>query len=190
MHVVCEVCENTDGYGASGTVTVNPKYGQAAAGKEVSLTAKADKNSVFCRWEIPELPDGSVADMKSATIKFKVGGVGDYHAKAIFATKEEDKAKIELKVADEPVLPTQAPQWERYCGVAVSWPVEATGLSQTTVKATGLPAGLKWDAKSGTIIGTPTANAGAYTVTFTARKKGEKSQVATITLNVVDALPD
>ena len=141
--VVCEVCENTDGYGASGTVTVNPKYGQAAAGKEVSLTAKADKNSVFCRWEIPELPDGSVADMKLATIKFKVDGVGDYHAKAIFATKEEDKAKIELKVADEPVLPTQAPQWERYCGVAVSWPVEATGLSQTTVKATGLPAGLK-----------------------------------------------
>ncbi len=68
--------------------------------------------------------------------------------------------------------------------------VDCTPIDGWTVSAAGLPAGLKWDAKSGTIIGTPTANAGAYTVTFTARKKGEKSQVATITLNVVDALPD
>ncbi len=58
-----------------------------------------------------------------------------------------------------------------------------------TVKASGLPSGLKFDAKTGAITGVSTAKAGAYTVTFTASKKGEKSQVATITLNV-ETLPD
>ena len=54
------------------------------------------------------------------------------------------------------------------------------------VAAAGLPAGLKWDQKSGTITGVAT-KAGAYTVTFTATR-GREKQTATITLNVA-ALP-
>ena len=57
-----------------------------------------------------------------------------------------------------------------------------------TVKVAGLPAGLKYDAKTGKIAGVSTAKPGAYTVTFTATK-GKEKQEATITLNV-DALPD
>ena len=57
-----------------------------------------------------------------------------------------------------------------------------------TVKASGLPSGLKYDAKTGLVSGVPTAKAGSYTVTFTATRKGAANQVATITLNV-EALP-
>ena len=67
--------------------------------------------------------------------------------------------------------------------------VDCTPASGWSVKVAGLPAGLKWDAKTGAISGVPTAKAGAYTVTFTASKKGEANQVATITLNI-DALPE
>ena len=77
--------------------------------------------------------------------------------------------------------------------------IDCTPEDGWTVKAAGLPAGLKFAAKetkdatygvvpAWTIYGVPTAKAGAYTVTFTASKKGEKNQVATITLNV-EALP-
>ena len=67
--------------------------------------------------------------------------------------------------------------------------VDCTPADGWTVKVAGLPSGLKWNAKIGKIVGVPTAKAGSYTVTFTASKKGEAKQVATITLNV-ESLPD
>lgn len=67
--------------------------------------------------------------------------------------------------------------------------VDCTPAPGWTVKVSGLPSGLKYDARTGAITGVPTAKAGSYTVTFTASKKGEPNQVATITLNVYP-LPD
>ena len=67
--------------------------------------------------------------------------------------------------------------------------IDCTPANGWTVKVAGLPTGLKYDAKSGKITGVSTAKPGSYTVTFTASKKGEANQVATITLNV-EALPD
>ena len=66
--------------------------------------------------------------------------------------------------------------------------IDCTPTNGWTVKVAGLPAGLKYDAKTGKIAGVPTAKPDSYTVTFTASKKGEANQVATITLNV-EALP-
>ena len=54
------------------------------------------------------------------------------------------------------------------------------------VTVSGLPAGLKWDAKEQGIVGVPT-KPGVYTVTFTA-KRGKETEVATITMNI-EALP-
>jgi len=78
------------------------------------------------------------------------------------------------------------------CGVAFdAGLIDCTPTEGWTVKAAGLPSGLKLvqDRMTGAyaITGVPT-KAGTNTVTFTASKKGEKSQVATITL-VTAALP-
>lgn len=90
------------------------------------------------------------------------------------------------------VLPNLRPEADAYgtvwCGVEFAMNrIECAPLAGWTVKASGLPSGLKFDAKKGVVGGVPT-KAGAFTVTFVASKKGEQNQVATITLNV-KALP-
>ena len=91
------------------------------------------------------------------------------------------------------VLPDLDPAPDAYgivmCGVAFDPGLVncSTSASGWTVKVAGLPTGLKYDAKTGTITGVPT-KAGTFTVTFTATKKGEKNRVATITLTT-EALP-
>ena len=73
-----------------------------------------------------------------------------------------------------------------YAGVAFDpGLVDCTAEDGWTVKAAGLPAGLSF--KNGEISGVPT-KAGTYTVTFTASKKGEANETATITLKV-EAMP-
>ena len=90
------------------------------------------------------------------------------------------------------VLPNLRPETDAYgtvwCGVEFAADrVDCTPLAGWTVKASGLPAGLKFDASKGVVGGVPT-KAGSYTVTFVASKNGEQNQVATITLDV-KALP-
>ncbi len=65
--------------------------------------------------------------------------------------------------------------------------IDCTAGAGWSVKASGLPAGLKYDAKAGKITGVPT-KAGKFTVTFSATKKGEAKQIVTITLTTA-ALP-
>ena len=82
-----------DFYNTSGTVTVSPKYGQVAAGKDVSLTAKpSDKHSVFYKWEITGL-DTEGLDLSAATLKFKSPGTNDVVATAVFV-----KDKFSLRI--------------------------------------------------------------------------------------------
>ena len=91
------------------------------------------------------------------------------------------------------VLPNLDPAPDAYgvvmCGVAFDPGLVDCSTSESgwTVKVAGLPTGLKYDTKTGTITGVPT-KAGTFTVTFTATKKGQANQVATITLST-EALP-
>ena len=97
-------------------------------------------------------------------------------------------------------LPYLKPETNAYdtvrCGVVVHDPKLVNLMpvdADWTVKVTGLPTGLKLvqdkTTKAYSITGVSTAKAGSYTVMWTASKKGEKNQVATITLNV-EALPE
>ena len=65
--------------------------------------------------------------------------------------------------------------------------IDCTAGAGWSVKVSGLPAGLKYNAKTGKITGVPT-KAGKFTVTFSATKKGETKQTVTITLTTA-ALP-
>ena len=78
-----------------------------------------------------------------------------YYAK--FITVEEDRASITLALGSEELDGSTVLETNVTCGVALEWLLKANALSATTVKVAGLPAGLKFDAKSNTIYGAPTA---------------------------------
>ena len=144
------------------------------------------------------MPSGLKYDAKTMTIGGKATKPGVYTVtvSATNATvKKPVTATFEIFVPNltSERLPNLKPERDAYgtiqCGVAFDpeW-VDCTPEAGWSVKVAGLPTGLKYDAKTGLITGVPT-KAGTFTVTFTASKKGEKNQVATITLSTV-ALPD
>ena len=105
----------------------------------------------------------------------------------------ESTFKLTVPNLTSAALPYLKPATNAYdtvlCGVAFDpMLVDCTPAEGWTVKVSGLPAGLKYDAKTGMITGVSTAKAGAYTVTFTATQ-GKTKEDATITLNV-EAMPD
>lgn len=205
--VVATTAELTTGSGASGVVSVNPKYGQAVPGKDVALTAKADKGSVFSRWELPADCMRGI-DPASPTIKFKMVADGDIPVKAFFVTEAEDRAHIKL-IVDGATLSDDGnnqgvanPPWRIPCGVALNWSVLASTLSKSTVKASGLPSGLKLvqDKATGaySVTGVPSAaskldkNSGEALpsiVKFTVTTAGKATANFTLPL-FVDAIPD
>ncbi|MBO7206834.1 MAG: putative Ig domain-containing protein, partial [Kiritimatiellae bacterium] len=171
------VAELTAESGATGTVSVNPKYGQVAPGKDVTLTAKAAKGSVFHRWEITGV-DTEGLDLSSATLKFKMTDAGDVFATAVFVTAEEDAASLALDLADAKTETDGALSLD--LGTCVS------SLSLTKLTVAGLPAGLKYDAKTMTISGKAT-KPGLYTVKVTATNAsvtGKKAVVGEFTIEV------
>ena len=147
------------------------------------------------------LPSGLKFDAKTGTISGTATKPGKYTVtvSATNATVKKPVTKtFELVVPNlaSEVLPGLEQDTEAYgkivCGVAFDpGLVGCAPKSGWALKASGLPTGLKLvqDKATGaySITGVPT-KAGSYTVTFTASKKGEKNQVATITLNV-EALP-
>ena len=158
--VLVSVAELVEGSGASGAVTMNPKYGQVAAGKVVTLTAKASPNSVFSRWVVTPPYDAGL-DLSSPTIKVKAGEDGDVPVTAYFVTAEEDRANVSLAVDGTSLWKDANFPKRIQCGVALEWPVTAVTLSKAAVKVAGLPTGLKFaynGAKgSYSVAGVPTA---------------------------------
>ena len=146
------------------------------------------------------LPTGLKFDAKTGLVKGRATKPGVYTVKVEATNTSVKKAtsasagEFRLTVPNftSDVLPNLKPETDAYgvvrCGVIFDPSiVDCSPEDGWTVKAAGLPAGLKWDAKQNAITGVPTAKAGYYTVTFTATKGKEKEE-ATITLNV-ESLP-
>ena len=145
------------------------------------------------------LPAGLKFDAKTMKITGKATKPGVYTVKVAATNTSVKKAttsstgefKLTVPNFTCDALPWLKPEVNAYgiirCGVAINEDLVNCSLKDAagwTVKVSGLPSGLKWDAQRGVITGVPTAKPGAYTVTFTVSKKGDKNQVATITFNV------
>ena len=178
---------------ASGTVAVTPKYGQVAPGKTVTLKATAAKNCVFAGWY-----DGTTLLSQAANYALPAP-TDDMTVTAKFVTMSEDKTQITLSVNGVKLsgAPSISRTWTNWCGVAVNWPVVSGGLSATTVKASGLPSGLKLVqdkiTKTYSVSGAPTAasKADARTgrvmpskVVFTVTTAGKSTQTFAINLYI------
>jgi len=157
--VFAELSMTTAAHGdasAAGTVKGAGRY---PFGKKVTVTATAAKGSAFAGWDgADELLNGQ--DARAASLSFIMPS-NDVSLAAVFATAAEDKNSIAMAVDGEGMDAGNAASWTNFCGVAVALPVVADALSQTTVKAAGLPAGVKLVqdkvTKAYSLAGAPTA---------------------------------
>ena len=183
------------------SLKVNVTNATTAADGTISLgLGECVESQSLPKLAVSGLPSGVKYDAKTITISGKATKPGVYAIK-VSATNVSVKKATTASIGEftltvpnltSDVLPNLEPETESYgtiqCGVAFNPSlVDCSCEDGWTVKVAGLPAGLKWDAKTGTITGVPT-KAGTNTVTFTVSKKGEKNQIATITLMTV-ALP-
>jgi len=143
------------------------------------------------------LPSGMKFDAKSNVISGSSKKPGKYLV-TVSAKNATVKKAVTTTLAivvpniTSPYLPGLDPDENAYnLAVGVGTPDEILDL--TTEEGwkisgiSGLPSGLKYDARKGTITGVP-SKGGAYTVTVTA-KNGKATTSATVTINVA-ALPD
>ena len=155
--------------------------GYCPAGKKVTLRTTANRGYVFEGWygakdgnageiDLSGQPvaktqalivDRTVRPAKSdarQTVITEVDGSVTYFAK--FITNQEDIEAVSLDLDGVSLSAEDAFATNLICGVAVDWPVVSGGLSATTVKASGLPAGLKLVQDRATraysVVGVPT----------------------------------
>lgn len=166
-----------------GTVTGAGRY---AAGKKVTLKAKANKGCVFRGWY--DVAGALLSQDAKYTFTMPEGGLS---LTAAFVTAAEDLRAISLTVAGVAADAAQPLIASNVCGVAVNWPLVPAGLSATTVKAAGLPAGVKLvqdkKTKVWSISGVPT-KIGPYTAKLTVTTAAKNSQVFLIN-GMVTVLP-
>lgn len=177
-----------------GTATMNPKDGKLPFGKSLTFTAKANKNYAFVGWTLlPEWQDMEFESwILSPLASYKVGWLEtsymseeDYkvHYAAVFRAVSDYSAS-DMETAFQGVLDYASglidvsyfggaahAEINAVVGCAVKYDV-ISGCSVKCMplafKTSGkLPAGLKFDAKTGILSGTPTAS-GASTFTVTA----------------------
>ena len=151
---------------------------------------------------VKDLPKGLAIDLVRGVLSYDssdkaavVPGVHTVTLTAVNQTKKSTTREITVTIPNKTcdAIDTN-PEFDAYplmIGMPAGDVFEATGLNEDyaedgwTLSASGLPAGVTF--KNGVFSGTP-SKAGAYTVTLSAKKKGEETQVATITV-IVEALP-
>ncbi len=177
---VCPITVIVDG---DGTVTGGGDY---ELDKTVKLSAKANKGSVFAGWYDADdalLALNETVDPRATSYSFELTQAALNGAKrmilyAKFVLSEDD---TELEISCDP-------NEEGYtAGKAMTLPIEVTSASLPKVKVSGLPSGLKYNAKTGKIEGTP-KKPGYYTVTISATnttvKKVDKLGARSALLNL------
>ena len=138
--------------------------GSKAYKSKVTLKAKAASGYVFQGWYLDDVLKSTKA---SYSVKVPLNGA-TYTAK--FITKAEDKAGIAVEFEGVGVGgafgASTLPAVTNVCGVLTTWPVAATGLTPVSVSVTGLPKGMKYDAKKMVITGVATvAKSGTMKIT-------------------------
>ena len=156
---------------ATGTVSGGGLY---PAGKKVALKATPAKGSIFVGWY--DANDGLISNAASFSYESKST---DETLTAKFATEAEDAASLKVVVSDDS---TEADgSYELDLGNCVE------SLTVPKLAVTGLPAGLKYDAKTMTIGGKAT-KPGVYTVkvaaTNTSVKKATDGTTKTFKITV------
>lgn len=134
--------------------------GRYVPGKKVSVRATPTSSYVFSEW-LSGLEPGGQRLSQQATYDFTMPDE-EVELTPVFVTKAEDAeygAALSLDGIDMDA--DETPLWTHMCGFAVNWPIATDTLSAATVKATGLPSGLKLVqdkvTKNYSITGVPTA---------------------------------
>jgi len=128
----------------AGTVTGMGKY---APGKKVTVKATAAKSAtttyVHSGWY-----NGETLLSRAASYSFEMPSA-DVALTAKFITAAEDAAGVSATIAESWGFSSLVPKHTTSVpvGVYLEWPLAVKALSSTTVKVSGLPAGLKFTAK-------------------------------------------
>ncbi len=149
--------------------------GSKAYRSKVTVKAKASKGYVFQGW-YKITGSGETPVSQKATYAFKVP-LGGVTLKAKFITKAQDKAGIGMTFngtgvgASAAVAGATLTVQTNICGVALSVPLTAAGLTPVKVTVKGLPKGFKYDAKKNAIVGVP-RSAKTFTAKITVKSAG------------------
>ena len=165
----------------NGILSYSTSYGQAASNKTVKVTAKAKSGSVFAYW----LKDGVIVGYETS-YSVKMAGEDVRGLVAVFRLKSDylEDPNPYFDASDDSVFDNLS------VGVAFKTQVKvADSCYPVKFTATGLPPGLKINAKSGVISGVPTAM-GDKVVNVTATCTAATSRKGTVAQEMrIAALP-
>ncbi len=143
-----------------------------AAGTQLSLPVVVTSQSLP-RVSARKLPSGLRYNSKTQCIEGapKKPGVFTFTVSVTNASRAKHEETFTLKVKN--FVSDQIPVADSYAFQAgVTTPLDLSAIGD--VRVSGLPAGMRWDAKTGTIVGTP-KRPGTYTVTFVKGKEKASS---------------
>ena len=146
--------------------------------------------------KVAGLPAGLKYDAKTMTISGKPTKPGTYTVKVTMSNATVKNVVKEFRIivpnlVSEKIYGLESsPDFYRFVsGVSMDESAIMPSAEEGyTLKVSGLPSGMKYDAKTGRVTGVPTKS-GTYTVTVTGTKKGEPTETATITVTV-DGMPE
>ena len=176
-----DIPESSDGK-IGGKVT---GAGAFAANKKVTLKATASKGYVFAGWYKDGVPcDSTSVDYRNPSYTY-VMGEDDTQFYARFVTKEEEADyEMGIELIDEYYISLGDDVQIRAGEVMEPVKVWVDSLTLPTATVTGLPTGLKFDAKTFTISGKPT-KPGFYPITIEVKNASKsRSTFAIVNLEV------